>query len=131
MSERDPSPKVTYSGPRDEALYGMAQADWANESTGSDDSVTGPVWRISNSEAELSELTEVFGEQWTELGVQPEQMLGHFILGERSAEGVGLVIEYDDEDALISAFEVLKARFEQSRDKPKGSGFFGGTEDNE
>lgn len=111
--------RISFEGPREEALRQQADAGWANESAGGPGTATGPIWRISNSAEELDDLKRTFGEQWRELGVQPAEMIGHFIIGESTAEGDGVVIEFQSEDALVAAFNALK---KVSRKSNRGEG---------
>lgn len=110
MMEQEPPRELNYESPRNEALHAMARAGWANASSGAEGSFTGVFWRMSNSEAELPDLYQAFSDQWHALGVEPEQVVGHFLLG-HSTENEGVVMEFASEDALITAFETLRDVF--------------------
>lgn len=104
--EQEPTPERRYASPRDEALHRMAEAGWANQSDGEEGSITGPFWRVSNSPEELDDLRREFGDQWRAIGVEPEHMLGHFVLGHFEDEGV--VIQVSSERSAILAFQALR-----------------------
>ena len=114
MSEREPTSERRYGSPRDEALHAMAEAGWANESSGEEGSNTGPFWRISNSIEELDELQRAFGDQWQAIGVEPQQVVGHFLLGHAGQEAI--VMQFEDEDKLIGAFQALRNIYVASKE---------------
>ena len=113
--ENEPTPELSYDSPRDEALHRLWDAGWANESSGEEGSATGPFARVSNSEEELPGLQREFGEQWQSIGAEPAEMLGHFLLGRRTAEQRGVVLEFPDERGLLAAFNELKRQYQQRK----------------
>lgn len=105
--EREPTPELTYESPRNEALHAMWRSGWAVASSGEPDSPTGPFARVSNSEDELAELTRAFSDEFSAIGVDPQELVGHFMLGV-STEGEGVVMELGSEQALVQAYEALR-----------------------
>lgn len=105
-------PQLTYDSPRDEALHSLWRAGRDVESDGELGSFTGPFARVTNLEADLAVLRQTFGEQWHELGVEPRQLLGHFVLG-HGTEGQALVMELRNEQAAILAYAALKKVHEE------------------
>lgn len=73
-----------YASPRDEALHLLCTLEWANESTGNVEAPTGYVWRITITEAELSEITGVLEGEPVEPGVDPASLVGAWLITEDS-----------------------------------------------
>lgn len=86
-SDNPEQPPSRYASARDEALHLMSQEGWASESSGD---VAGPAgWfaRVSNSADELAEVADAFEDDLQTLGVEPAQLLGHFLLQETAEDG--------------------------------------------
>lgn len=112
--EQDESwPDLEYDSPRDELLHAVWHAGWANSSSGDDESPTGRFARVTNRQINLAELSQVLDERLEALDARPTDLLGHFLLAQRTTENRGVVLEFPDEDSLIEAFEELKGVYEQ------------------
>lgn len=97
---------TTYSSPRDEVLHHLSLEGWANQSSGETASTTGYFARISNSEAELQELTTNFGVAIQSAGLaDPSALIGHYL---RVETDDGFVLKDDDaEPKKLEASAVL------------------------
>ena len=92
-----------HTSARDEILYRMAVANWANDSDGDVASPAGYFWRISVAPEELKEISEAFAEDLEELAVAPRDLIGHYLLKEDD-QGFVAVEEFTDADYLGAGF---------------------------
>lgn len=92
MTERAPSSpeRPRYSSPRDEVLHSMAVNGWANESAGDKSSRFGWFARITNEPTDIYELSQVFDGDIDRTGIDPQVLVGHYLLVE-THEQVGVV----------------------------------------
>lgn len=91
-------------------LQAMVSEGWANQSDtdGNVDSPHGAFARVSNSEAELSEVVEAFEDVITAYGMDDtRELIGHFLVVEDS-QGFVHVTSYDDEVSLTRDFQQLQ-----------------------
>lgn len=101
-----------YSSPRDEVLHHLSLEGWANQSSGDTASTTGYFARISNSEAELQELTTNFEEAMQSAGlVDPSALIGHYLLVETD-DGFVHAGDYKSEEEVIADYQKLEAAYE-------------------
>lgn len=89
-------------------LQAMVTGGWANEKDGEVEAPTGHFARVSNSEAELSEVVEAFEDVITAYDMDDtKELIGHFLVREDDA-GFVHVTEYDDEVSLTRDFQQLQ-----------------------
>lgn len=95
-----------FARPRDEVLDAMVHGGWSNESSGSPLSPTGHFARVSNSEAELPELLDAFEAEIADTGIEPQELIGHFLVVTLD-HGECYVREYSEEELLKYDFRRL------------------------
>jgi hypothetical protein len=104
-----------YSTLRDAYLHDMAVNGWANESFGDVEAPTGYVWLISNSAAEMLEVTQTFGPA-------PRNAVGHFVLIEDS-NGFVSVFDHSTNTGAGTLFRALEAEYSAWLDTEDGEAF--------
>lgn len=103
--------KERFSCKRDEVLYQMSRAGWANASSGDAESPTGLFSRISNTPEEMPELLQAFTEVLA--GADDDSIAslqGHFLLIEDRFGYVG-VDEYETQDELLGDYIQLDLEY--------------------
>ena len=89
-------------------LQAMVTGGWANESDGNVEAPTGHFARVSNSEAELSEVVQAFDDVITAYGMDDtSELVGHFLITEDS-NVIVFVSNYDNTIALTRDFQSLQ-----------------------
>jgi hypothetical protein len=89
-------------------LQAMITGGWANESDGEVEAPTGHFARVSNSEAELSEVVQAFEDVITAYGMEDtRELIGHFLVVEDS-QGFVHVKGYDNPIELTRDFQALQ-----------------------
>lgn len=111
--EHGPEAERQELSPRDEALRCMVVGGWADQIT---TSLSTTAARISNGEAELSELVDAFSDDFSRAGLTAYgQLVGHFLIVEH--EDVFAVTTYPTESRLIAAFEAVRRRLAEAGDE--------------
>lgn len=114
---QEPKPDQTheyfqYRSPRDHILHDMALTSWANESHGDPEAHVGFFARISNSEAELHEITQAFEQSMAAAGLEDtRELIGHFIVVEQESRDV-VVMTYDNDRDLLKDYGNLCTAYE-------------------
>lgn len=115
---------------RDSALHYLCSADWGNESFGDVNTYGVYLWRISNTEEDVSTLNEEFNSvmaDWfvdnreretTEQEVR-DSLVGHFLVSENS-QGLVTVKEFPTEGALIGMFNAMHRHFNEFLEESEG-----------
>lgn len=120
MSEQAPQQQehyhaTKYTTPRNEVLGEMAVDGWANASSGDVESATGHFSRITNTEAELDEITAAFSEiiaEMSRFGFVREDLIGNFLVVTDN-EGFVDVRDFASPKELEEAFELLDTIYSQ------------------
>ncbi|WOI85952.1 hypothetical protein [Rhodococcus qingshengii] len=110
VNKQDQAPR--YRTPRDEVLHSMADNGWANESAGDVASSHGWFARISNEPADIHELSQVFDVDIYRTGIDPQALVGHYLLVETSEQVT--VIPYATEVAVRDEYRKLLDGYYQS-----------------
>lgn len=124
---QEPKPDQTheylqYRSPRDHILHDMARKDWANESNGVPEAHVGFFARISNSEAELHEVTQAFEQSIAAAGLgDTSELIGHFIVVEQESREV-VVMTYDNDRDLLKDYGNLCTAYESWLEDQAGAG---------
>lgn len=104
-----------YEHPRDEALHIMTTNGWANATGGSPLAPTGLYARMTNEAADLPELRGAFDSTFKMLGVEPQDVLGNFIVVEDNEQAVH-VVAFQSHRIMLAAYEELRLTYEAWRD---------------
>ena len=90
----------------------MSQEAWACESTGGEDSALGYTAWMSNSEAELAEIVDTFGEEFERAGLTDHRKLIGNWLVDRTGVFVD-VMSFETEDEVQAAYRRIEALHDQ------------------
>jgi hypothetical protein len=102
-----------FARPRDAVLYGMSLEAWACESAGRADSLFGWVAWISNSHAELADITDAFEETIAASGlVDTADLVGNFLLLQDGQSKEVQIVEFASEDEARKAYRRVEAILE-------------------
>ncbi|WP_407107287.1 hypothetical protein [Rhodococcus aetherivorans] len=101
-----------YRSSRDNVLHDMAVNSWADESYGDPEAHVVLFARISNSEAELQEVTQAFEQSIAAAGLEDtRELIGHFLVVETLDRDV-VVMTYDNDRELLKDYGNLCTAYE-------------------
>lgn len=103
-------PLGKFSSGRDDVLYSMCMQEWANQSDGDSESPTGYFWLICNSNDELLEIADAFGDEIQECEVKFAEIRGNFIVSTGS-QGFVYVESFDTPELALAKFEALSTEY--------------------
>ncbi len=111
--ERPEHTRDRFDSFRDQLLWLMCQEGWANAHAGDTASPMGLFYRISNTEADLTELRGAFYSDFKAEGEAAlRSTLGHFMV-RSDDQGFVDVFEHPTEEALTAEFDTLKRYYEE------------------